>query len=67
MHTHKCDPFSLFANLMPVHVHNLQTYDNLVSINIIIYKELKLFLFSSIFYLYTILIVQNVIFCTYKS
>ena len=46
---------------------NLQTYDNLVSIHIIIYKEIKLFLFSSIFYLYTILIVQNVIFCTYKS
>ena len=38
MHTHNCDPFSLFANLMPVHVHNLQTYDNLVSIHIIIYK-----------------------------
>ena len=31
MHTHNGDPFSLFANLMPVHVHNLQTYDNLVS------------------------------------
>ena len=46
---------------------NLQTYDNLVSIHIIIHKEIKLFLFSSIFYLYTILIVQNVIFCTYKS
>ena len=29
--------------------------------------EIKLFLLSSIFYLYTILIVQNVIFCTYKS
>ena len=67
MHTHNGDPFSLFANLMPVHVHNLQTYDNLVSIHdIIIYKEIKIFLFSSIFYLYTILIVQNVIFCTYK-
>ena len=49
MHTHNGDPLSLFANLMPVHVHNLQTYDNLVSI--IIYKEIKLFLFSSIFYL----------------
>ena len=67
MHTHNGDPLSLFANLMPVHVHNLQTYDNLVSMHIIIYKEIKLFLFSSIFYLYTILIVQNVIFCTYKS
>ena len=69
MHTHNGDPFSLFANLMPVHVHNLQTYDNLVSMHIIIYmyKEIKLFLFSSIFYLNTILIVQNVIFCTYKS
>ena len=66
MHTHNGDPFSLFANLMPVNVHNLQTYDNLVSMHIIIYKEIKLFLFSSIF-LYTILIVQNVIFCTYKS
>ena len=65
MHIHNGDPLSLFANLMPVHVHNLQTYDNLVSI--IIYKEIKLFLFSSIFYLYTLLIVQNVIFCTYKS
>ena len=65
MHTHNGDPFSLFANLMPVHVHNLQTYDNLVSmhIHVVIYKEIKLFLFSSIFYLYTILIVQNVIFC----
>ena len=29
--------------------------------------EINLFLLSSIFYLYTILIVQNVIFCTYKS
>ena len=48
-------------------LHNLQTYDNLVSMHIIIYKEINLFLFSSIFYLYTILIVQNVIFCTYKS
>ena len=69
MHTHTGDPFSLFANLMPVglHVHNLQTYDNLVSMHIIIYQEIKLSLFSSIFYLYTILIVQNVIFCTYKS
>ena len=69
MHTHNGDPFSLFANLMPVHVHNLQTYDNLLSMHIIIYKEIKLFLFSSIFYLYTIIIVQNVIFCrpTYKS
>ena len=66
MHTHNGDPFSLFANTMPVHVHNLQTYDNLVSIHIIIYKEIKFFLFSSIFYLYTILIVQNVIFCTFK-
>ena len=64
MHTHNGDPFSLFANLMPVHVHNLQTYNNLVSMHIIIYKEIKLFLFSSIF---SILIVQNVIFCTYKS
>ena len=60
MHTHYGDPLSLFANLMPVHVHNLQTYDNLVSMHIIIYKEIKLFLFSSIFYLYTLLIVQNV-------
>ena len=51
MHTHNGDPFSLFANLMPVGLH----------------QEIKLFLFSSIFYLYTILIVQNVIFCTYKS
>ena len=67
MHTHNGDPFSLFANLMPVHVHNLQTYDNLVSMHIIIYKEIKLFIFSSIFYLYTILIVQNGLFCTYKS
>ena len=67
MHTHNGDPFSLFANLMPVHVHNLQTYDNLLSMHIIIYKEIKLFLFSSIFYLYTISIVRNVIFCTYKS
>ena len=67
MHTHNGDPLSLFANLMPVHVHNLKTYDNLVSMHIIIYKEIKLFLFSSIFYLYTLLIVQNVIFCTYKS
>ena len=67
MYTHNGDPFSLFANLMPVHVHNLQTYDNLLSMHIIIYKEIKLFLFSSIFYLYTILIVPNVIFCTYKS
>ena len=57
MYTHNGDPFSLFANLMPVHVHNLQAYDNLVSMHIIIYKEIKLFLFSSIFYLYTILIV----------
>ena len=62
MHTHNGDPLSLFANLMPVHVHNLQTYDNLVSMHIIIYKEIKLFLFSSIFYLYTLLIVQNVIY-----
>ena len=61
MHTYNGDPLSLFANLMHVHVHNLQTYDNLVSMHIIIYKE------SSIFYLYTLLIVQNVIFCTYKS
>ena len=61
------DSFSLFANLMPVHVHNLQTYDNLLSMHMIIYMEIKLFLLSSIFYLYTILIVQNVIFCTYKS
>ena len=61
------DSFSLFANLMPVHVHKLQTYDNLLSMHIIIYMEIKLFLLSSIFYLYTILIVQNVIFCTYKS
>ena len=67
MHTRNGDPLSLFANLMPVHVHNLQTCDNLVSMHIIIYKEIKLFLFSSIFYLYTLLIVQNVIFCTYKS
>ena len=67
MHTHNGDPFSLFANFMPVHVHNLQTYDNLLSMHIIIYKEIKYFLFSSIFYLYTILIVQNVIFCNYKS
>ena len=52
---------------MPVHVHNLQTYDNLLSMHIIINKEIKLFLLSSIIYLYTILIVQNVIFCTYKS
>ena len=52
---------------MPVHVHNLQTYDNLLSMHKIIYMEMKLFLLSSIFYLYTILIVQNVIFCTYKS
>ena len=52
---------------LPVHVHNLQTYDNLLSMHIIIYMEIKLFLLSSIFYLYTILIVQNVIFCTYKS
>ena len=65
MDTHNGDPLSLFANLMHVHVHNLQTY--LVSMHIIIYKEIKLFLFSSIFYLYTLLIVQNVIFCTYKS
>ena len=42
-------------------------HDNLVRMHIIIYKEIKLFLFSSIFYLYTLLIVQNVIFCTYKS
>ena len=55
MHTHNDDPFSLFANHMPVHVHNLQTYDSLLSMHIIIYKEIKLFLFSSIFYLYTIL------------
>ena len=41
MHTHNGDPFSLFANLMSVHVHNLQTYDNLLSIHIIKYKELK--------------------------
>ena len=61
------DSFSLFANLMPVHVHNLQTYDNLLTMHIFIYMEIKLFLLSSIFYLYTILIVQNVIFCTYKS
>ena len=69
MHTHNGDPLSLFANLMPVglHVHNLQTYENLISMHIITYKEIKLFLFSSIFYLYTLLIVQNVIFCTYKS
>ena len=67
MHTHNGDPLSLFANIMPVHVHNLQTYDNLVSMHIIIYKEIKLFLFSSIYYLYTLLIVQNVIFCTYKN
>ena len=53
--------------IMPVHVHNLQTYDNLLSMHIIINKEIKLFLLSSIFYLYTILIVQNVIFCTNKS
>ena len=46
---------TLFANIMPVHVHNLQTYDNLLSMHIIIYKEIKLFLFSSIFYSYTIL------------
>ena len=52
---------------MPVHVHNLQTYDNMLSMHIIIYMEMKLFLLSSIFYLYTILIVQNVILCTYKS
>ena len=53
---------------MPVHVHNLQTYDNLLSMHIIIYyMEMKLFLLSSILYLYTILIVQNVIFCTHKS
>ena len=39
MHTHNGDPFSLFVNLMPVHVHNLQTYDNLVSIHIIIYTR----------------------------
>ena len=25
--SHNGDPFSLFANLMPVHVHNLQTYE----------------------------------------
>ena len=25
MHTHNGDPFSLFANYMPVHVHYLQT------------------------------------------
>ena len=37
------------------------------SMHIIIYMEIKLFLLSSIFYLYTISIVQNVIFCTYKS
>ena len=49
MHTHNGDPLSLFANLMPVYVHNLQIYDNLVSMHIIIYKEIKLFLFSSIF------------------
>ena len=67
MHTQNGDPFSLFANLMPVLVHNLQTYDNLLSMHIMIYKEIKLFLFSSIFYLYTILIVQIVIFCTYNS
>ena len=36
MHTHNGDPLSLFAN-MSVHVHNLQTYDNLVSMHIIIY------------------------------
>ena len=67
MHTHNGDHFSLFANLMPVHVHNLQTYDNLLSMHMIIYKEIKLFIFSSIFYLDTISIVQNVIFFTYKS
>ena len=63
MHTHNGDPLSLFANLMLVHVHNLQTYDNLVSmhINIYILKEIKVILFSSIFYLYTLSIVQNVI------
>ena len=49
MHTHNGDPFSLFANLMPVHVHNLQTYDNLVSMHIIIYKEIKLFQFNLLF------------------
>ena len=54
MHTHNGDPFSLFANLMSVHVHNLQTYDNLLSMHRIIYKGIKLFLFSSIFYLCTI-------------
>ena len=52
---------------MPIHAHDLQTYDNLLSMHIIIYIEMKLFLSSLIFYLYTILIVQNVIFCTYKS
>ena len=52
---------------MTVHVHNLQTYDNRLSMHIIIYTKMKLFLLSSIFYLYTMLIVQNVMFCTYKS
>ena len=61
------DSFLLFARLMSVHVHNLQKYDNLLSMhNNYIYGN-ELFLLSSIFYLYTILIVQNVIFCTYKS
>ena len=41
MHIHNGDPLSLFANLMPVHVHNLQTYGNLVSMHIIIYKEIN--------------------------
>ena len=64
MHTHNGDPLSLFANLVPVHVHNLQTYDNLVSMHIIIYKEIKSFLFSSIFYLYTLLRQQlNIVKC----
>ena len=35
MHKHNGDPFSLFTNLMPVHVHYLQTYDDLVSMHII--------------------------------
>ena len=41
MHTHNGDPFSLFANLMHVglHMHNLQTYDNLVSMHIIIIRK----------------------------
>ena len=52
MHTHNGDPLSLFANLMPVHVHNLQTYDNLVSMHIIIYKEIYYF-FSVQSFIYT--------------